>query len=402
MWERIVKNASWSLISLGAVALFGFGAMYFNARALGVEGLGALAGVLALSLMLEAFAGMQSWQAVLALSDGREGRVLGAALILNFATALIGVAIGWACLALIDFGLEGYALWAAAALIFSQIIRLSDPLTGVLRKFDHFGFLALVRSVTGCATFLVAIWFWSISAPLTAYLAAFALIYVANNAFLLRKVVQVCCPERPNRDEVFEVLSFCIPTGLSGAIGAIRQRGIVVLLGGIAGAGAVGFYAVADRIAALLQMLYRAMFEAVFKEMPASENRRFLVAAVAGAAFIFSCGALTAVYYLGPPVIIWVAGEAFAPSADVLTILVSAICLSLITLGLRAWVIVRIGPRVMLWCNVFALSALLAAPVLISHYGAVGAALTQIAFEALWLIAITAVLIKKAIVLDRV
>ncbi len=389
--RRIQTNAGWSLISLAAVAVFGFASMYFNARALGVEGLGILAGLLALSMMLEALAGMQSWQAVLALSDGRESRILGAALLINFAATVLGVAIGLGALSLLDFG----GGWAATLLIGSQFFRVSDPLTGILRKHDHFGFLAFVRSSTAAVTFLMAVTFWYLAAPISAYLVSFALIYLANNAILFAKTMQICWPTRPADGEIWEVFAFSLPTGLSGAIGSIRQRGIIVLLGLVSGSGAVGMYSVADRIASLLQMAYRAVFEAVFREMPTLSRPFRLVGGIALAATVFSCVVLAATYWLGLPLITFVAGSEFAPAAPTLILLVAAVCISLITLGIRAWTIVKIGPRAMLGCNVFALLGLACAPYLIGTFGVAGAGVTQIVFEALWVFALLVVLMRN-------
>ncbi len=391
IWKRIRINAGWSLVSLGAVAVFGFAAMYFNARALGVDGLGTLAALLALTMMLEALAGMQLWQAVLALSEGRESRILGAALILNLAAAAIGVLIGVGALLWLDW--QGG--WAAIVLIGSQLLRTSDPLTGILRKHDRFDYLAIVRSGAGAVTLLVAAVFWHVAAPIEAYLIAFALVFVGTNAVLLAKVWQLCVPERPARGETLEVLKFCLPTGLSGAVGAVRQRGMIVLLGALAGSSMVGIYAVADRIASLMQMLYRAAFEAVFREMPTAPNPLRLAGVIAAFGLFTSLAALAAVYWLGVPIIELVAGPEFVPAAATLNWLVLAICLSLTTLGMRALTIVKIGPGAMLKCNLFALIALLAAPWMIGQHGAVGAAMIQVLFEILWIGAVLLVMLRN-------
>ncbi len=378
-------------MSLGAVAMFGFAAMYFNARALGVDGLGTLAALLALTMMLEALAGMQLWQAILALSEGRESRILGAAFILNLVAAAIGVLIGLCALLWLNW--EGG--WPAIMLIGSQLFRTSDPLTGILRKYDRFDCLAFVRSGSAAITFLVAAVFWYAAAPIDAYLIAFALVFVGTNAVLLAKGWQLCVPERPARGEVLEVLKFCLPTGLSGAVGAVRQRGIVVLLGAVAGNSMVGIYAVADRIASIMQMLYRAAFEAVFREMPTTSNPLRLAGVIAAFGLFTSAAALAAVYWLGVPIIELVAGPEFVPAAATLHWLVLAICLSLMTLGMRALTIVRIGPGAMLKCNLFALTALLAAPWMIGQHGAVGAAMIQVVFEVLWIGAVLLVMLRN-------
>ncbi|MEP3052419.1 MAG: oligosaccharide flippase family protein [Erythrobacter sp.] len=391
MWDRIQRNASLSFASIAAVAIFGFASMYFNTRALGVDGFGIYAALIALSLMLDILAGMQSWQAILALSDGRGSRIFGAALLVNVALAIVGTLIGILLLAVLDFG----GGWAAFVLIGTQVLRISDPLIGLLRKHDHFGFIALARSLTALATFVMAAVYWYLAVAIELYLLTFATLQIGHSALLAIKCSMVARPKKPHRQDVKDVLKFCIPTGLSGAIGAIRQRGLYVLLGATAGVGAVGIYAVADRIAALAQMGYRAIFEAVFREMPTAKRPRKLALGIAAIAAPVAVLLLAATYFLGGPIVEGVAGAEFTGAAPVLTLLVGAIAITIVTLGLRAWLIVKIGPTASLGCNVFAMLALLAAPSLISGHGVAGAAITQILFEALWCIALVFVIIRS-------
>ncbi len=387
---RLRRNVGVSLISLIVVAACGFVTMFFNARALGVEGLGIYSAVLALSLMLEAIAGLQCWQAVIVLSENRESRIFGAALLVNVASASIASVVG----VILLFFVAPTQGWAAIFLMATLALRLSEPFIGLLRKYDEFNYIAYVRSLLAGLGVLTAAVLWYTDAPIAYYLVAAALVQLVQPLALYARTRRLCAPARPTGSDVKEVLKFSTSSGISGALGAIRQRGLVILLSVIAGAGAVGLYTVADRIASVMQMAFRAIFEAVFREMPSLENPWKLIGTLgAGGAFL-SVIAVLAAYLLGDWVIALAAGEDFRAAAPALTILVAAYCLSICTLGLRAWVITKIGPAAMLACNAFAILSLVLGIVLISTYASTGAAMTQVVFEILWLLAVGAVIYR--------
>ncbi|MEE4154630.1 MAG: oligosaccharide flippase family protein [Erythrobacter sp.] len=400
MWQRLRRNIGWSLGSLGFVAAAGFVTMFVNARALGVEGLGSYATVLALSLMLEALAGLQCWQAVVVLSQRNkedEASIFGAALALNLASATVAVVIG--CGIAVALGLSGG--WAVYVHLATLIMRIPDPATGILRLRNAFAFIALVRSLVATASLIAALALWHYSAPLEAYIVVAGLIQAVSAGILLARGIQQCKPSWPTRPELREVLFYSLSTGGSGAIGAIRARGVVLLLNLLADPAAVGLYSLADRITSVMQMVYRAGFEAIFGEMANAARPLDLIVRFGLASLVVACLAYGFAVLFGERLIILAAGERFAPASAIFNLLVLAASASLVTLGLRAWIIVEIGPRAMLFCNSIALLSFLAAPWLISSQAETGAGLFQIAFELVWVAAALSILVRYRSRLSR-
>lgn len=380
---RLSRNVGMTGLSLGVVAICGFAALYFNARALGIELLGVFAAILALSLMLEALAGMQSWQAIVTLNEENEGRIFGAALMINAGTAIIATLTGIVFLFALDFG----GGWAGIFHIATLLLRLSDPAMGVLRKHNQFGYLAAVRAGVAVSTLGLAILWYFTAAPIEAYLVSSALVQTGQAALFNIRSWRFTRPKRPTQAIIRRVFAFVFPTGLSGGIGAIRQGGVLVLVGFVAGGSAAGLYAVADRIAGLMRMGYRAVFEALFREMPDIAKPASIIASVAGFGVLLSAVAVAAAHWLGPWVINLAAGAPFTPAASVLTVLVAAVSVTIVTLALRAWIIIAVGPNSMLACNVIALLALTPAPFLINNHGVPGAAWAVLISELAWTVA---------------
>ena len=395
MWKRLQRNASYSVISLVVIALLGFVAMYFNARALGVEGLGAYAAVVALGLMLETMSGMQAWQAIMALPHERENRILGAALVVSLGAATLAAVVGIGLALLLE--LEGG--WATIFHMATLCLRIPDPFIGVLRKHDHFRFIAAARTNVAVLTVIIAAALWFAEAGLVAYVVTAALVRLAFVALLMWRAWPISPPERPTRQDIGEFVRFSIPTGLSGAVGSIKDRGIVVLLTAFADSSAVGLYAVADRIANVMQMAYRALYEAVFREMPGARDPLRLIGGIGLAGLGLAAPVLVFAYFFGADLVRIAAGPAFIGASGPLLVLLAVTTASMATLGMRAWVIVKIGPKSMLMCNTIALSALAAAPYFIGQWGAVGAAYTLLLFEAIWTLATLVLLVRNRAVL---
>lgn len=389
MWTRLKRNLGWSLTSLAFVALAGFVSTFFNARALGVEGLGIIAAILAVSLMLESLAGMQCWQAVMTLpkKGADEARIFGAALLMNLATAAVSVVIGIALTASLQLDI-GWVIYVHMATL---LLRIPDAAVGILRRRDLFDYIAWVRILIAALSVVAAIAFWNISAPLEAYVLAWAAIQSISAIMLIARAVSQCAPAWPSVSDLQAVTGFSLAAGGSGAVGAARKHGIVLILSAVLGPMAVGLYTVADRIAAVMQMVYRAAFEAVYREMGDAPEPLALMTRIGLGALAIS-GVVTGFIWLTAELLITlVGGSDFASGAPVLVLLVIASAIPLITLGLRAWIIIEIGPRTMLICNLVALSALALAPWLMTTFGTAGAAYAQIAFELVWALAVAVV-----------
>jgi O-antigen/teichoic acid export membrane protein len=384
MWKRLSTNIGWSLISLGIVAISGIFVMYFNTRSLGVEGLGAYVTVLAIALMIETLAGMQSWQAMIALTVNERdlSEKFGAALAVNFVLAILGTLIGF----VIAFAIELEGAWAAYFHLGTLLFRLPDPALGVLRWHNMFRFIAVIRSAIAITTVLVMIILWSREAALETYLVSSAILYVLSAVALNVQAIRTCFPTYPSHSSVRQVMRFSAAAGGSGAIGAIKARGVVLILDAYAGAAAVGFYAVADRIVSIMQMAYRAAFEVVFREFTRLIDKKGMMSGITLSSLLLSVVAYLLNDFFGATVISLVAGDSFGDSLDILVWLIIVSAVNLTTLGLRAWAIHRLGPQSMLKANFAALFSLFAAPFLIIRFGGVGAALVLLTFEAIWLV----------------
>jgi hypothetical protein len=117
-----------------------------------------------------------------------------------------------------------------------------------------------------------------------------------------------------------------------------------------------------------------------------------LVTGVVG--LLVSFVALTVVTVFGEWLLERAAGPEFRSAYWPLVLLVAAFALPMAGLGIRAAIIVHIGPKFMLACNVLAMLSFSAAPLLLVKEGAIGAAILSLLFDGIWLIAAMFVFIR--------
>jgi O-antigen/teichoic acid export membrane protein len=263
-------------------------------------------------------------------------------------------------------------------------LRVQDPSSGILRFHDRFTWIAAIQIGQAFAMIVVAWILWYQEASLPAYLIATAIVPICAAGALFVLASRIVRPVRPTRAVLREVLFFSIPVGLSGTIGAFRQRGLVLLLGLLSGPAAVGIYSVADRIASVMGMAHATFFQASFREVQTYRPLSRFVLFTGLAGLFLSIAALAVVVLFGKWMLEIAAGAEFLPAYWPLVLLVAAYAMPMAGVGIRAAIIVHVGPKLMLLCNVIAILSFSAAPLLLVREGAVGAAIVSLLFEGIW------------------
>lgn len=374
--RRLGRNTIISLSSQILVVVAGVASLYFNARSLGVGGLGKLTLILAVAALLEKLLTLQTWQAVQVLGPRREQEIFGGALVFDAAALAIAAAAGLVIAYL--------AMPEGMLLMLSIAFRLQDPALGLLRLRNRFATIAAIEVAQSLASTILAFVLWKSHAELQSYVLAAAAVSVSTNVLTVAIACADTAPQFPARRILRDVLAFAIPAGASSTIGTLRQSGIVPLLGLMSGPLAVGVFAVAERFGSVLVLLNGVITQAVFREI--KEHVRLLVFLTGAVGLIAAAlfGLLFAV--AGSTIISLATGPHFQAALPVLLILIAAHAVSLACVGFRAAVIVNTGPAAMFRCDAGAAFTLLLAPLLIAWAGAAGAAISYLVYEIAWLL----------------
>lgn len=397
----------------GVAAFLGLLTLGFNARALGMEGIGTLALVTTTAAMVTKVFGFQSWVPLIklgaeALRADDKQRVADLArigLMLDFSASMVGMtfAVLLVLLAGREVGIAAHSIFPAAIYMISVITAVTDTASGLLRLLNRFGVVTAVQvasSTLGC--FYAALLFVA-QADLTAYILGYATIAASTNIALQIAAFRIArkagirvrfCGLRAAMsaiDRQFWSLSWT--TSLSGTIYVMRESAPILVIGSIIGPGAVGLYHVANRIAGIVSIVMWAMNQSLYAEAAhlAAAKRymdlTWLVVQTATYLGTFGGVVFLAVVATGPLMLRAAAGGAYSGAYVALSILVGAQALSAAGVGLRAALPLTAGPTKLLTANLTAISGFaIALTIATRALGISGAAAAQLVFE---LIALT-------------
>jgi len=410
-WKRPFKNAKKLLWGEGGKTFFGMGAMALTARTLGVADFGALAVLMSSVAIINQFITFEAWQLVLrygaeALKDANSKayvHVVGFALGLELLGACVGAVL---LFFLSDFIIQLFNIptevapilpWAGGLLILGALTGISD---GTLRLTDRFHIISAMNVLPKATKFFIVLYLFMTDAGLQGFMYGWFLNAILSNflrlsvgVHFLKKDIKklnrnaqemVITPWERGRffspkQEVWR-FAFGLYTNSTLGIGTQQLGGPV--LSAVLGTEAAGLYRIAERISmAVAAPVNKLLLPATFTDMAwlnaKKDTRQLTHMALRLGAVTGSAAALAFIIlvFLGKPLIILIAGEAFVPAYGAMLVLVLNIVLHSTTFTIMplvmtsGWVhLVVIGRTVMV-----ALYLSLMYP-LIDFYGVVGAA----------------------------
>lgn len=339
LWLKPIRNSGVLLTGRVAQGLISLAALAVAARALGSDAFGALVLLQSFALTIAAIGKFQSWQAILrygapaleANDIPRLGRLLKFCLLLDLASAVVGVAVVLVAIepAMRLFGLPATLADAARGYVTVVLfMMLTATPTGVLRLLDRFDLMSAqgvvapaIRLLGGAAVFAVGgglveflvVWF---AAAALGRLVLFALaIHSLVRRGLLsgmdRSLAGVARPE-PG------IWRFVVGTNMNGSLHLVQGHIGVLAVGWLVGPSAAAMFRIARQFADLLvKPNNRLLVPAIYPELTrlAAQDRYQERAYMMQRTILFAGGAsailLAALVLAGEPLIALIAGRAF-------------------------------------------------------------------------------------------
>lgn len=338
---RIFKNAGALVSAKGLAGAMSLAYLAIAARALGPDGMGALVLAHAYAMTVAGIARFQSWQAVIRFGApmvAQDDKAAFRTLVrftarIDLISAVIGVALALlaAPFAARAFGWSEDVLRLVYLYAFAVPFLMGATPTGVLRLFDRFKTLGLQMTVMPASRLIGALAAWGAGGGVEAFLLVWIVSAFANGVSLwwlgwrelaARGMAPRLTGAREGpRDPAW--LPFMIKTNAASTLDLMNESVPVLLVGGIAGSAAAGFFQLAQNVTNLLAHPTNMLNHATFPELARveTEKGRGAMARVA------LKSALLAVAAAAPLILLFVffrreiatlvGGEAFAPAAGV-------------------------------------------------------------------------------------
>lgn len=354
--RSLLKNSSYLGASRIVAAIASVATLAFTGRGLGVTLFGLLILIHSYALAASSLSKFQSWQVIVryggqGLAEGRPEDfkvATGFAFGLDILSGIAGMMVAMAILPLIGgwFGIpDEYML---AAVLYCTVIPTMQAMTpgGVLRTLDRFDLLSWQGITYPIARMILAGIAFAMDAPFLAYLAIWYATDLGGDLFLwwlTRRELR----RREMSDALRPTLKphplkgawrFAIQVNLTSSLTAAWGPVARLLVGGLLGPAAAGFYNIASTLADAAQkptdLLARAFYPEVMRMDVKTKRPWKLMLRGAALAAMFGLVAVLLVVLGGGPLIRLVFGAEFEPAYPVLIVLILAPLLAMISFPL--------------------------------------------------------------------
>lgn len=356
--RAILRNLGWLLASRGVLGILSLFYLGFATRSLGVVDFGRFALITGAAQAITTLVGFQTWQIIVQygvdpLQHGQTaklGRLLRCALLLDIASATIGIALAAAILALASDKLGIPDALREDTLVFAVVTLLSIRSTplGILRLRDRFSHAALADSMTPIARFIGSLYALAFDPSIRGFLIAWGaaelatataywvLVARSGDLPLLRSVpadARATLKENPG------IVGFALSTNANATLGMSGKQIPLLLVGAMVGTSAAGAFRLAAQLAQALakitQLVARAAFPEVVRMARLASPQRlgrmlprtYLVSGVAALAI------MAVVVLAGRPVLSLIGGSSYSDAYPMLLWLTAAGCLELVMIS---------------------------------------------------------------------
>ncbi|CAN5168182.1 lipopolysaccharide biosynthesis protein [soil metagenome] len=354
--RSLLKNSSYLGASRVVAAIAAVATLAFTGRGLGVTLFGLLILIHSYAQAASSLSKFQSWQVIVryggqGLAAGRPEDfkvATGFAVGLDIVSGIFGMLVAIAILPLVGswFGIPNE--YIVAAMLYCTVIPTMQAMTpgGVLRTLDRFDLLSWQGVTYPIARMILAGIAFAMDAPFVAYLAIWYVTDLGGDLFLWwltrrelkrRDMVDALRPTlRPH--PLKGAWRFAVQVNLTSSLTAAWGPIARLLVGGILGPAAAGFYNIASTLADAAQkptdLLSRAFYPEVMRMDVKTKRPWKLMLRGAALAAMFGSVAVLLVVLAGEPLIRLIFGAQFEPAYPVLVVLVFAPLLAMISFPL--------------------------------------------------------------------
>ena len=362
---RIFRNARALLSGKAAGGVLSLAYLAIAARGLGPEGVGALVLAHAYALVVAGIARFQSWQAVIRfgapmIEAGEAGafkRLLRYTIRLDLLSGVLSVAIALAAAphAARAFGWDDEIVRLIQVYCFAVPFLIAATPTGVLRLFDRFDVLGWQLLIMPGTRFVGAVYLWLAGGGLAAFMAVWIAsvflhglsLWALGLTELGKRKLTPAVVGRASAPADRAWLPFMVKTNLSSSIDLMHNQLPILIVGGVLGSAAAGFFKVAFNLANLLaqpvNMLNQAMFPEFSKVQVADGDSA--VARIAfrsiGAALAIAAPIIALYVLFRRDLAVMVGGDAFLPAAPLIALMAAAQAFRIGALGLESAALAR-------------------------------------------------------------
>ena len=351
--RSLLKNSSYLGASRIVAAIASVATLAFTGRALGVTMFGLLILIHSYAQAASSLSKFQSWQVVVryggqGLAAGRPEDfkvATGFSFGLDILSGIIGMLLAMALLPLIGgwFGIPDQYL--IAAVLYCTVIPTMQAMTpgGVLRTLDRFDLQSWAGITYPIARMILAGIAFAADAPFLAYLAIWYVTDLGGDLFLwwltrreLKRHDMVDALRPTLKPHPLKgAWRFAIRVNLTSSLNAAWGPVARLLVGGLLGPAAAGFYNIASTLADAAQkptdLLARAFYPEVMRMDLRTKRPWKLMIRGAALAAMFGLVAVLLVAIAGEPLIALVFSDQFTPAYSVLVVLVLAPLLAMLS-----------------------------------------------------------------------
>lgn len=348
--RRVLRNIGWLLASRGGGALLSLVYLGLATRALGLEGFGRFALIMASAQAVATFAGFQTWQIVVKYGVAHQAagdkRGMAALLKTCIGLDLISMTVGIGLQAAIMFAFaEAFGLTPELrnqAILFGAVLLLalrSTPL-GLLRLHDRYVAAAFADMAMPVVRVVGAALAYLFSPTIGAFLAtwaaaefanALAYWWVASRTGELREMVRMSPPLSQMRAANPGIVRFALTTN-AGSTVALASKQIPVIAVGLAiGPAAAGVFRLAQQVSNAVSKFSLLMARAALGEMARADGRAraTLTRDLTRLTVIASAIVFALLLVLGRPIVDAVGGEGYQAAYALILVLGLAACIDL-------------------------------------------------------------------------
>lgn len=275
--HRLLRNIGWLLGGRGFNAVLSLVYLALATRALGLDGFGQFAIIVALGQMVTGIANFQTWQFVVRWGSGEDGpgEATGFAIALDILSVVVGTIASAVLVATAQLWLPLPDELLGITFIYCVISLLSirTTPTGLLRLRFKFGAATAAEAVQPAIRAAGAGLAWVFMPTVTGFILAWAAAELAVAAALwivaarretidLSKISLRAIP----RDHP-DAWRFVLSTNLSGSLNIAGKQLMILLVGSIGGEALAGGFRVASQLGQALVQLAQTVSKAIYPEL---------------------------------------------------------------------------------------------------------------------------------------
>lgn len=403
-FSRVIANTAWLLGGKGIGAILSLFYLAIVTRTLGVADFGRFALILSTAQAISVMVTFESWQIVVRFGQkhlhGGDphalNRLVRFCMLIDIASALAGCLLA----AAVAFLLGPFFGWshdlAGQALIFcaAMLLGIRSTPTGLLRLFDRFDTGTVAETMIPIGRMVGALVVMAFTPSITAFLIVWACAELVCASTYWTLALRAARGRMGSwrsgtpfaaRAENPGLIGFLTATNLSTTLSSVGKQVAVLIIGVFVGPTGAGFYRLANQLSQALTKVSGMLSRTIFAELArasaseGAEQVRALFRRMNRLALITGAAIIILILVAGKPLLVLVAGEAFAGAYPLLLLLGIAASIDLVGVSFspllmatgRASLSLRI-----VFINTLVLLGMLT--ILLPRYGTIGAAYSSI------------------------